>query len=161
LRVIESVSLSVVQQHELATGANINLGGYHMDRCCPLPEFRTFKVALDSDDIDRLFILWDFAQYTAGHTCQLKDVLPLAESEGRVAPFIRDAVDLRTRHDRAIQIVSDAETGRPLVVIDGNHRAIAQYLMYRTVHDVPAFLCIHPKIGEWSGMPPSARGSVK
>jgi len=34
--ILEAVDVSDVQAHEAATHANVTLGGYNMDQCCPL-----------------------------------------------------------------------------------------------------------------------------
>jgi hypothetical protein len=41
------------------------------------------------------------------------------------------------------------------VIIDGNHRAIAQQLRHGSLAWVPVFLCIHPAIATWSYVPAS------
>lgn len=109
---------------------------------------------LESSDIDRLFLLnCGFAENTEGQTCQLRDVLPGLESHQRVRNVI-DKACFPVSPDQAILIVSTDEQFGPLTIYDGNHRAIAQYLMRQTVHDVLAYVCVHRRINEWSFMPP-------
>jgi len=151
--ILESVDVSDVQAHEAATHANVKLGGYHMDRCCPLSEFKAFKVRLEASDIDRLFLLnCGFAPDTEGKTCRLRDVLPGVVSHERVRNVI-DKACFPVSPDQAILIVSPDEKCGPLTIYDGNHRAIAQYLMQRTVHDVVAYVCVHSRISEWGYVP--------
>lgn len=156
---IEPVTLHIVQAHERATDANVRLGGYHMDRVSPTAEFQLFRVTLVDADLGRLFLLGitEFGVCTAGESWRVPDLLPAAALLPRVAPFVRDKIDLPARPDRALLIVSpDPHTG-PLVITDGNHRAMAYYSMHRSVQGVPAFVCVHPKIRGWNFMPPPAR----
>ena len=154
---LEAVDVSDVQAHEAATYANVRLGGYHMDRCCPLGEFKTFNVRLEASDIDRLFLLnCGFAAYTKGQTCILRDVLPGVVTYERVRNVI-DKTCFPVSSDQAILIVSPDEKCGPLTIYDGNHRAMAQYLVQRTVHDVVAYVCVHRRINEWSFVPPLGR----
>ena len=56
--------------------------------------------------------------------------------------------------------MSAEEQCSPLVIYDGNHRAIAQYFSLGSVQDVPAFVSVHPRVGTWSYVPPLARAPV-
>lgn len=156
MKIIETVDLGVISQHEKKTGANVTLGGYHMDRCCPLAEFQLLRCVLELDDIERLFVLNDFAKFTAG-SCRLKSVLSDAASNQRVAAFSNGRVDLRKAPNLELLIVSANADDGPLLIIDGNHRAIWQYLAYSSIHAVPAFICVHSRINEWGYMPIAAR----
>lgn len=156
--ILKAVDVSDVQAHEAATHANVTLGGYHMDRCCSLGEFKAFNMKLEASDIDRLFLLnCGFAEYTECQTCRLRDVLPGIESHERVRNVI-DKACFPVSADQAILIVSADEKCGPLIIYDGNHRAMAQFLMQRTVHDVLAYVCVHRRISEWGYIPPLARG---
>jgi len=155
--ILKAVDVSDVQGHEAATHANVKLGGYDMDRCCPLSEFKAFNVKLEATDIDRLFLLnCGFAAHTRGQTCRLRDVLPGIESHQRVRNVI-DKACFPVSTDQAILIVSADEKCGPLTIYDGNHRAMAQFLMRRTVHDVLAYVCVHRRISEWGFVPPLGR----
>lgn len=156
--ILKAVDVSDVQAHEAATHANVKLGGYDMDRCCPLSEFKAFNVRLEATDIDRLFLLnCGFAAYTEVQTCKLRDVLLGVVSHERVRNVI-DRACFPVSPDQAILIVSPDEKYGPLTIYDGNHRAMAQYLTQRSVHDVLAYICVHRRISEWGFVPPLARG---
>lgn len=160
---LASTTLGVLGQHEEATNANIALGRsanhyYDIDKICPIHEFRIYRAVLEAEDIDRLFMEYgDFAPLTKNATALVKDVLPKEAEREKVRQFTKDRLDLRSRPDRAILAVSASERGEPLIIYDGNHRAIAQYLIYQTVHDVPVFLSVHPRVGAWGFVPPLAR----
>jgi hypothetical protein len=157
--VVGEVSLSVVQQHEEATTANARLGGYHMDLHCPTDEFRCFRVILDQRDDARLYLLGltEFINQTRGQTCRLRDVVREAASVQRVASFITGGLDLRTGSGLELVLVCRELQSAPLVAIDGNHRAMAQYLTHDSVEGVGAFVCVHPAISNWPFVPPLAR----
>ena len=155
--IMSAVDVSDVQAHEAATHANVTLGGYDMDGCCPLSEFKAFKVKLEASDIDRLFLLnCGFAAHTEGQTCKLRDVLPGVVSDERVRNVI-DKACFPVSPDQAILIVSPDEKCGPLTIYDGNHRAMAQYLTQKSVHDVLAYVCVHRRISEWRFVPPQGR----
>lgn len=161
MKIIESASLETLRSHEQATGANVRLGGYHMDLVCPTSEFQLLRVTLDDSDLTRLFLLGitEFAEYTAARSCRVPDLLPEAGQVGRVASFVRDKVDLPARADLALLIVSPDPRAGPLVLTDGNHRVMAHYLTHHNVQGVPAFVCVHPKIRGWNFMPRLARAA--
>lgn len=156
--ILKAVGVSDVQAHEAAIHANVKLGGYGMDRYCPLSEFRAFSVRLEAGDIGRLFLLnCGFAKYTEGQTCKLRDVLPNLMSHERVRNVVERAC-FPVSTCQALLIVSADEKCEPLIIYDGNHRAVAQYLTQKSVHDVLAYVCVHCKIKEWGFVPPLARG---
>lgn len=149
----EIVELCDVQMHEVATYANVRLGSYKMDGPCPLDEFKMYKVKLEAMDVDRLFLLdCGFATYTSDLTCRLKDASPGLLADKRVRMVIDEAY-FPVSAKQAILIVSPNEKCGPLTIYDGNHRAIAQFLMRHTVQDVLAFVCVHCRISEWEYVP--------
>jgi hypothetical protein len=160
---ITSTTLSILGQYEEATDANIAIGRapnhyYDLDKICLIAELKVYRATLESDDINRLFMEYgDFYEATKGGTAMVKDVLPEAASRDRVIQFTKDRFDLRSRPDRPILTVSTDEILGPLIIYDGNHRAIAQYLTYQSVHDIPVFVSVHPRISEWRFVPPLAR----
>jgi hypothetical protein len=157
LQILGPADIKAIRQHELNTGANATVGGYDMDKHCPLDECALHRVRLEAADRERVFLLPDFRKLTAGHSCRLRDVLKEAGSNPRVAAFSNPKVDLRTATNLELVVVSIATDGSPLIIIDGNHRAIAQYLEYGHLDDVPAYLCIHPHINRWGHVPIAAR----
>ena len=159
--VTEEVDIAVVQRHEGATASNARLGGYHMDRHCPTTEFRCYRVRLEQSDENRLFGLTEFINQTRGQSCRLRDVLPGASAIQRVASFITAGINLRSRSGLELVLVTAELHGAPLVAIDGNHRAMAQFLAHGSVEGVPAFVCVHPAIGQWPYVPPLARAYTR
>lgn len=155
--VIGDVELAEVQRHEQATAANARLGGYGMGTHCPLDQIRCNRVVLESGDLDRLFVLQDFAAQTHNKTCRLRDVMPGAVNLNRVASFTTACVDLRTHAGLELVLVSHGWDGTPLIAIDGNHRMIAHYITQCSVDGVPAFVGVHPAMNRWPYIPPLAR----
>jgi hypothetical protein len=159
MRVIEDVDVATVRAHEEATDSNVRLCGYDMP--VVLSEVRASRVLLDADDIARLFLLGigGLDEQTRCETWRVADVLPSARTLDRVWSFIGGCVDLRARPELSLVIVTAGDE-RPLTLIDGNHRAMAQFLAYGTMEGVPAFVCVHPGFAQWSYIPPLARCSV-
>lgn len=135
----------------------MRLDGYDLDKLCPLHEFKIARCLLETGDIQRLFAVMDFAKYTEQSSCRLAALLPNADADGGVARFMADNVDLRRWLGLELIIVSmNAEHG-PLLIIDGNHRAIAHHRLHRTIEGVAAFVCEHPRVNDWNRMPSAAR----
>lgn len=153
------VDISVIQRHEETTASNARLGYYHMDCHCPTNEFRCFRVGLEQQDEDNLFLLGltEFVNQTQSQSCRLRDVVRDASSIRRVESFITARLDLRSGIGLELVLVGSDLHGAPLVIIDGNHRAIAQYLTHGSVDGVPAFVCVHPAIRHWPFVPPLAQ----
>lgn len=160
MRIAETVSLPVLQAHEKANVANVELGGYGLAIHSPLDEFAIYRATLDASDIDRLFLLAEFSAHTEGRSGQLRDIRPEFARSPNASLALGRNIDLRSEPTRAIVIVTiDAETA-PLTIIDGNHRAVAQFLRFGGIGDVPAFVCMHHRVGRWSFIPHLARDSA-
>jgi hypothetical protein len=157
MKIIELVSLEALQQHEVKTGSNSVLGGYGMDKHCPLTEFELSRVKLESRDVDRMFLLSDFLPHTDNRSGRLTDVRAVARSIEGVASLISAQLDLRLSQHMELVLVSTAAAGAPLTVIDGNHRAIAHYLTHGNMEGVGAFLCVHARVNLWRHLPLLAR----
>jgi hypothetical protein len=155
--VVSEVNILEVQRHEEATAANARLGGYKMDTHCPMNEFQCFRVLLEQSDTDRLFLLGQFAGRTTGQTCRIRDVKLSAADLSRVASFTTAGVDLRSHVGLELVLVCRELYDAPLIIIDGNHRAIAHYLAQRRMQSVPAYVCLHRAISQWSYVPSLAR----
>ena len=114
---------------------------------------------LERQDEDRLFLLGltEFINQTRGQSGRLRDLLPTASTVQRVASLITAGVDLLSRSGLELVLVAADLQGAPLVAIDGNHRAMAHFLAYNSVEGVPAFVCVHPAIGQWHFVPSLAR----
>ena len=154
---ITDVSLDSLRLHEKATAANATLGSYGMDKHCPLKEFRICRVQFQADDLERLFMIGEFAKHTVDHSGRLRSVTAASADMPRVAAFLRDDFDLRSRSGFEPIFVGAAWEKAGLTAIDGNHRMIAQFLSGRGIEGVIAFVCIHPMIGKWPFVPHAAR----
>ena len=155
--ILGEVEISEVQRHEEATAANARLGGYGMDAHCPTNDFRCFRVLLEQGDADRLFVLADFSAQTTAQSCRMRDLVPGAVALPRVASFVTAGVDLRSRTGLELVLVCGALHDTPLIVIDGNHRAIHQFLTQGSMQGVRAYACVHRDISQWPFVPRLAR----
>jgi hypothetical protein len=154
---VSEVNISEVQRHEEATAANARLGRYEMGIHCPANEFLCFRVLLEQSDTDRLFLLGDFAERTTDRTCRIRDVKLCAADLPRVASFVTARVDLRSQAGLELVLVCRELHKAPLIIIDGNHRAIAHYLTQGSMLSVPAYVCVHQAISQWPFVPNRAR----
>lgn len=155
--IVSEVSISEVQRHEEATAANARLDRYDLNRHCPTSEFRCLRVLLEQSDTDRLFLLGCFVERTTGRTCRIRDVELDPANSHRVASFVNAGVDLRSRAGLELVLVCRELYDAPLVIIDGNHRAIAHYLTQGSMQSVPAYVCVHQAISQWGFVPNLAR----
>lgn len=155
----EEVDIATVRRHEQDTNSAVRLGTHNLDRICETSQFRCCRVQLEWFDSDRLYLLRtpDFVSVTRNQSCRLSDVLPDASAIQRVVSFTSVGIDLRLFPCLALVLVATDLHGVPLIAIDGNHRAIAQFLTHKTVDGVPAFVCIHPGIDQWGYVPPLAQ----
>ena len=158
-------TLAGLQQHERTCETCVVLGSHDL----PPPEvFSLRKALIEPDDADRLHLLnCGFAACTQGQSGRLTDLdaelLP-PETRQRAESFLcpapdsgRRPLDLRSAPQLALVLAcADAANG-PWVIIDGNHRAIAQQLRHGSLAWVPVFLCIHPAIATWPYVPASFR----
>ena len=154
---LEEVSVSVVQAFEQAINSNARIDSYGLEKLCPVREYKAFKVKLEAHDIGRLYLLGEFVKHTAGHTGLVADILPAMGYNPRVLQFTATTFDLRAAAGKELVIVTPDERTGPLVVIDGNHRVIAQQLNYHTVEGILAYVCSHARVIEWGFVPEYAR----
>ena len=142
MRIVSPASLAEIREQERSTDCNSTIGGYRMDWYCPLDECIYFRVVLDEADGCRLYLLGDFAPCTLG-TCRPSDLRSerfTARTAERVASFARGLVDLRvTPCLLPVAVTADA-VGGPIVLIDGNHRAIWQHLTHGGLSGVPVYV---------------------
>jgi hypothetical protein len=162
-RDVRNSSLEEIQAHEMATGANVRLGGYGMDGHWPLAEVICMHVTLSGCDLERLFVLPDFKGCTWNHSCQLVDIndSALAVAMERQAAKATNDLDLTVRSQLELVLVGIDVSHGPLVTVDGNHRLLAHYTRHRSIDGVPAYVGIHPNMHNWPFVPPLARHSAR
>jgi len=158
MKIVAIADLQTLRRHERATASNTTLGGYHMDKYCALGNFRILRGILEATDIERLYLLGQFAPYTNGRTCKLRDVRPEAVAPGqisseRVGSFLQGKVNLALEKNLDVVIVSPEEVAGPLILIDGNHRSVAHFLSHGGIDGIPAFVCVHRSICRWPYVP--------
>ena len=171
MRISEAVTLEELRRQERSSKANVTLGSYGVELHAPAEEFRTFRGTLETDDGDQLFLLnCGFIAGTRGETGRVTDIVR-EELSDSVAERVRSlmeprpeldgrSIDLRSSSALApVLVCTDAIDG-PWTIIDGNHRAIAQFLLCGDMDDVPVYVCVHPRIGAWSFVPGGARSSA-
>ncbi len=167
MQIIAPIDLATLRQHERSTRANACLGRYGMCTYSPQDEFQLVRANFEPDDWQRLYLIEEFTRHTNGKTGRVidlnfEDLSPTAKA--RVQSFTDppsgiglSPVDLRMHPQLAIIIVTADIHDRALVIIDGNHRAIAQYRNFGPVAGIPAIVCIHGKIEQWPYAPIHSR----
>lgn len=155
----QNVELAELQAHDQALKANIRLGGYEMGTHCPVGEFEIHLIELEQGDESWVYLISEFAQYTQGNSGRLIDVQQSVDSHvetGKiVSGMISAGFDIKHQKERALVAVTSDFTRGALTLIDGSHRAIAQFRSFGTIADVPVYLCVHKQINKWSGWIPA------
>ncbi len=162
------IDLATLRGHEQLVNANVRLGGYDMDKVAPTDEFQIFRGNLKRTDWQRLYLIGEFAKHTQNGTGRFIDVdwNALSEqSKNKITSFIQPAsttgwmpLDLRKNSQLALILVSADINSKSFVIIDGNHRAIAQYRKFGQVAGVQVIVCVHKQITRWPFVPHRARG---
>ena len=123
----------------------------------PANEYTIFRVLLDTADIHKLVLWWQHKDHTDGKSNKVTDAAQSARASPRIKRIIegdptRRWTPLNIRKAPSFELVLESNSRESdfLNIVDGNHRAIAQHLTDQDFQDVPAFLCIHPKIGRWT-----------
>ena len=158
MKVVEPIEIAAVQRHltTMHTGVSLNL----VDMPGKPDEYRAFKVLLDSEDVERLVLWWQFEKDTKDESFRLTDVLESAAMKPRVKSFVdgnpsksQMPADLRTLPNMEPVIVTNDLESSFLYLIDGNNRTLAQHLSGKGFQDVPAYVCVHPKMMAWAYIP--------
>lgn len=158
MRVIAHIEVSAVQDHlrQQATGVSLNIE----DMPGPAADYKAYRVILDSGDASRIVLWWEFQKHTKEHSCRLTDLLESAATLKKAQPFIHGdrsrgflPGDLRTLPNREITILTNDLASDFLYLIDGNNRLVGHFLLHKTIQDVPAVVCAHPKLMEWAYVP--------
>ena len=165
MRDIQLANLSEIRQLEKYTNASVQIGNHCMEDHAPTSEFLYYRVILEQNDIDRIFVLYEpgLANLTLDQTCRLKDIISTACKDKRVEQAISGGssfpkgINLKSDPNMELELVASELYTAPLIIIDGNHRAIAHYTTYGNLHGVPAYVCIHKNISQWKYIPPLAK----
>src|SRR5438445_281038 len=123
----------------------------------PRESYTAFSARLERDDVNRLYLWFQFRKYTGGPDSKLTDVTDAADREDRVRSFLdgdptgdKGPADLWTLRGLEPMLVAEGLHCGPLYGIDGNHRMIAQHRSGKGFHDVPVFVLTHPRLMEWT-----------
>jgi hypothetical protein len=165
-QVVES-SITEVELHLEKTNSNIffDYNDYGL-KDFPKNEFKCFKVILEKSDIDRLYLIGNFANITKD-SLKVSDLVSKEEvlcdtheNRGERVKKIMEGgaqynkgLDLLTDKDFELVLVGQNLIDGPLVLMDGSHRIIAHYLNRGDVDRVHAYVCIHSNVKKW-GMHP-------
>jgi|GEM_PF-5789963 len=159
MKIDRSATLEEIQLHlkRLGTGVSLDRDDYPSK----LAGSTAQRVLLEPEDADRLVMWFEFKKYTPGESCRVVDV-----SEALLAQDVRGQKRVKSHMDgdsargflptdlraaRELELVA-VSTGSPsdfLLLIDGNHRAIAQQLKAYGFAGVPAFVVSHPDMWRW------------
>ena len=158
---IRIATLAEIQNHEQRTDANVRVGGYNMDRHCPVGEIQYFHLELTSADLSRLFLLWEptFISHTQNLSCRLVDITATAESMAMARRPTGEVNSVDLIHTSGLEpvLVTNSLNNGPLVTIDGNHRLTAHYARTRSIEGVRVFVGVHANVLGWEFVPPLAR----
>ena len=123
----------------------------------PIEQYAAFCAQLERDDVDRLYLWFEFRRYTAGTGSKLTDVTDAADHVKQVRSFIdgnpnlgKGPADLRKSPGLEPMLVAESLHRGPLYAVDGNHRIIAQHRSGKDFEDVPVFVLTHPSLMKWA-----------
>jgi hypothetical protein len=131
-------------------------------------EFKCQQASLEAKDIEKLYLLGipGFDQCTR-NTFLVKNVersLLREDTAGKVMPFIEpslgkydEPIDLCNNYEFSLILVSKNHNSQPLIILDGNHRTIAYFLLKKSFEDVPVYICEHPDLNRWKYSPVTVR----
>lgn len=129
----------------------------------PLPrdleDRHAIRAILAGEDAGKLILWHTLRQFTTGHTCKLIDlpdrasVLNIPCSGARVGSFLDGnsekefrPLNLRSAVGMEILLATNNCSGEnDFLIIDGNHRLMAQWVAEKRVDGVPAFVIVHPQ----------------
>jgi hypothetical protein len=158
MHILESVELTVIQEHLKRKGTGVKLDP--KDLPDPLDAHRGYRAILDEADIQRLVLWWEFQKVTTDESCRVVDLFKTAASQERVRSFMDGndekgfgPFDLRTAQGREPVIVTDKRDGPILYCVDGNHRLMAQYFSQKPFQDGRVLVWMHPRILNWAYVP--------
>jgi hypothetical protein len=162
MKIISEVPVTEVESVLAKHNSNVRFDNYDMPKCCPLDDFKCFKIRLEPGDIDRLYLVGNFAKVTAG-TCKIINVDQAAvlkqEAEGRSARLntlmngddhFKKGVNLLEDEGFEPVLVGKALEKGSLLFIDGSHRAIGHFIRLGNLLDIEVYVCIHANIVNYS-----------
>jgi hypothetical protein len=162
MRSLENVDITKIEQHLISKHSGVGLEREWLPGGAL--ECHAHRAHLDHDDIDRIFLWWQFSKHSRDETSKLTSVLPKTALEPRVQSFILGdpsrnlkPLDLQTAVGfELVLLTTNLPTG-PLYLIDGNHRAVAHFLQGRSFMNVAAFVLSEPRLLEWANVPDYVR----
>ncbi|WP_259016710.1 hypothetical protein [Emticicia fluvialis] len=159
MKEITKVSLSIIQEHEVSCNSSITLNNHNLPDFCPINEVKCYRVLLEEDDINRIYLLWEagFNNLTKNNSFKLADLTVDAQELVRVKSFLDNRIDLRTYANLEVILFGQNLEESSLTATDGNHRLMSQFLSYKSIAEVPAYIYTHEKINNWNFIPPVAR----
>lgn len=153
MKIEKKTELSSVKAHLKNVGNAVSGWDKYSEILC-------YRVWLEESDIPRIIFWFEHKIHTDNGSRRLRDILHSAGSNPRIKRFIQgddsrdfSPIDLRdTEGLEPVLVGEDFNLGN-LLVIDGNHRIIAQQLMGHGMVDVPLYVCVSPSIRRWPYYP--------
>jgi hypothetical protein len=156
---ITLIDYQKLKQFEDSIGGNVKVGGYEMDKPCPVATGNCYQIELETADIDKIFLLNEktFTNLTSNRNYKLSEIVDSVNELERVNRWVDWKLNLRDSPDWSPVFVSQSIENGSLITIDGNHRLVAHFLQHRNVDGVHAYLFVHHNINEWVFIPALAK----
>lgn len=156
--IIKPIAYTELEQFEDKIAGNVRVGGYKMDRLCPIETGTCYQISLNASEIDRVRLLREvtFTELTQHQNYYLSGLLPdKAIALPRVKYWFDRELNLSQSPEWSPVFVSPNLDAGLIVAIDGNHRLMAHYIRHQSVEGVPGYLFVHPNLQTWDFMPRS------
>jgi hypothetical protein len=159
---IIQIEYEKLKKFEHKIDGNVKIGGYDMDKICPVSEGKCYKVTLEDSDLDRVYLLRDptFTNLTKNRDYRFSDLQDVAREEARVKHLLEKNIDLSVNSDWAPVFVCPDIGNGALIAIDGNHRLMAHFLLRGSIANLMAYVYVHENILQWGFIPKAARASM-
>lgn len=149
---IKSIEYQELKRFEDTIKGNVKVGGYEMDKVCPIPEGECYKIQLQEKDISRLYLLHEptFTDLTFKRNYLLSGLnSEEAIKLDRVIYWLDRSLDLRLSPEWSPVFVSSDTENSPIITIDGNHRLMTHFHLHQKIEGLNGYLFVHPKIKVW------------
>ena len=157
--IFNQIEYHQLKQFEDQIGGNVKVGGYEMDKICPIEEGHCYQIKLNERDTNHLFLLREptFKNLTRDKNYLLSEIIDDVKKLDRVKYWLDNKLDLRLSPNWSpIFVCPDTDCG-PIVTIDGNHRLMAHFHQYKTIEGLFGYLFVHPNIQKWDFIPKGAK----
>ena len=134
------------------------IGGYGIDKICPIAEGSCYQITLQEGDGGHLFLLGEstFKNLTTSKDYLLTNIVDDVKELERVKYWLDKKLDLTKALEWAPIFVAKG-IGSPLITIDGNNRLMAHFHQYKRIDGVQGYLFTHNNILNWLFIPTGAK----